>query len=200
MATRALLVDLGYCLDMASARRAGAEVAVEELWEGVPEGRDRFSVEAFLATRQRVADEFRGRDPGNLTLAAIERMLEEIGIVDTRLALAVDAVYREVRDRAAVPAHDVPGILAALRPRVRLALVTVGLIDWRMLGVEFDTVLMPRSIGVGRGEPALIERAAARLGVAPAELLVVADPDSPLARAATAAGFSTAPWDTVAAL
>lgn len=200
MATRALVIDLGYCLDMATARRAGAEVAVEGLWEGVPGGRDRFSVDEFLATRERVADEFRGRDPGNLTLTAIERMLEEAGVVDTDLALAVDAVYREVRDRAAVPARLVPGILGGIRNRMRLALITVGLIDWRMLGVEFDTVLMPRSIGLGRGEPVLISRAAERLGVGAAELLVISDPDSPLTRAATTLGVATGSWETVAAL
>jgi len=182
------LIDFGSCVDLASARRAGAEVAVEQLWDLVPGGRDRFDVEGFLALRNRVATELAGRNPGGTTLATVSRLLEDAGIVDEALALAVDAIYRDVRDRHVVALEGATETLARLLERHRVGLVAVGLIDWRFLAVEVDTVLVPRALGLVRGDAELVTRAAGRLGVAVGDLEVVAPTGSPLLAAAEQAG------------
>lgn len=186
------LVDLGLLVDLHAARREAAAVAVEELWAAVPDGRDRFDVEGLLAMRGRVADELGSRvGVTGVTLAAISRLLEEAGAPDEALALSVDAVYRDVRDRVAAPVPGAADWLADLVERARVGLVAVGAVDWRRLGVAVDTVLVPSAIGLQRGDPRLVVRAAERLGVDVDELVVHAPEGSPLLLAASRAGAQT---------
>jgi predicted HAD superfamily phosphohydrolase len=192
--TAGYLVDLGSCFDLPAARLAAATVAVEELWTAVPDGRDRFGVADLLAMRDRVVDELGDRvGVTGVTLAAIARLLEEAGHPDEALALTVDATYRDVRDRVAEPLPGAEEALRRLVDRFRVAIVAVGFVDWRRLAVDVDTVIVPRAMALHRGDVAVVERAAARLGVGVAELSVVAPTGSPLLAAAAGAGAAAIP-------
>jgi hypothetical protein len=192
--TAGYLVDLGSCFDLPSARSVAASVAIEELWAAVPDGRDRFGVADLLAMRERVVDELGDRvGVTGVTLAAIARLLEEAGTPDEALALAVDATYRDVRDRVADPFPGAAETLGGLTDRCRIGLVSVGLIDWRRLGVAIDTVMVPRAMGLHRGDVELVRRAATRLDIGVADLAVVAPAGSPLLDAAASAGAIAVP-------
>jgi hypothetical protein len=128
-----------------------------------------------------------------VTLAAIARLLEEAGTPDEALALTVDATYRDVRDRVAEPFPGAAETLAGLTDRCRIGLVSVGLIDWRRLGVGIDTVIVPRAMGLHRGDVEVVRRAATRLDVGLADLAVVAPAGSPLLGAASSAGAVAVP-------
>lgn len=183
------LIDLGSVIDLHAARTEAAQVAVEELWVAVPDGRDRFDVPGLLAMRERVAHELGGRvGSTGVTFTAITRLLEEAGVADEALALSVDGVFRDVRDRVATPVPGAVEALGDLVARVRVALVGVGTIDWRRFGIEVDTVLLPGALGLHRGDPELVRRAADRLGVAVDDLVVKAPTGSPLLEAAERAG------------
>ena len=173
---------------MARARRLAGAVAVEELWArvGTPEALA-LTVDHVLEVQRQVAEELVGRvasDP-QLTLAGFERLLEEIGVFDKPgLALQVDAVYREHRDRVAEPFPDAL-LLATLRQRYRLGLVVSGEIDWRSLGESvFDTVLQPAASGLDRADPRVVLKVASRFGCEVTDLTVVTTPGSALGRSA----------------
>ncbi len=188
----AYLVDLGSCFDLDAARTEAARLVVEELWTAVPDGANRFSVAGFLGMRRRVAAELGPRvGASGVTLAAVTRLLEEADAADESLALSIDAMYRAARDRAAEPFPGAREALADLASRHRVGLVAVGTVDWRDLGVDTDTVLVPRAMGLHRADPTVVRRAADRLGCAVAELVVVAPEGSPLLEAASEAGAQT---------
>lgn len=190
----AWLVDLGAVVDLDAARREAAQVAVEELWVTVADGRDRFDVPGLLAMRERVAHELGGRvGPTGVTFTAISRLLEEAGVADEALALSVDGVFRDVRDRTATPYPGAVDALTDLVARARVALVGVGTVDWRRFGIEVDIVLLPAALGLHRGDPELVRRAVRRLGVAVEDLVVVAPSGSPLLEAAARAGAPSVP-------
>ncbi len=179
--------DDAVLFDLDRACRAAGRVAVEELWArvGTPQAQA-LTVEHLLDVQRQVAGELVGRvasDP-QLTLAGFDRLLEEIGVLDQPgLALQVDAVFREHRDRVAEPFPDALG-LAALRQRFRLGLVVSGEIDWRALGEGvFDAVLQPASLGLDRADARVVEKMASRLGCEPSGLRIVTRPGSALGRA-----------------
>lgn len=189
---QAYCFDDGVLFDLGRAQRMAGRIAVEELWArvGTPEAQA-LTVDHVLEVQRQVADELIGRvssDP-QLTLAGFERILEEVGVYDEPgLALQVDAMYREHRDRVAEPFPDALG-LATLRQRYRLGLVVSGEIDWRVLGEGiFDSVLQPASVGLDRADARVVEKMAGRLGCRPEDLGVVTVPGSALGRAARRAG------------
>lgn len=178
--------------DLGRARQMAGRLAVEELWARVatPEAQA-LTVDHVLEVHRQVADELTGRvsSDAQLTLAGFERVLEEMGVYEEPgLALQVDAMFREHRDRVAEPFTDALG-LATLRQRYRLGLVMNGEVDWRVLGEGiFDTVLHPTALGLDPADPRVVEKVSGRLGCQPGELAVVTVPGSALARAASAAG------------
>lgn len=198
---KAFCFDDGVLFDLATARAAAGRVAVEELWArvGTPQAQA-LTVEHVLEVQRTVADELVGRvssDP-QLTLAGFERLLEEIEVFDQPgLALQVDAVFREHRDRVARPFDDCV-LLPELHQRFRLGLVVSGEIEWRVLGEGlFDTVLQPLSVGLDRADPRVILKMAARLGCQPDHLVVVTTPGSALGRAGRKAAAAVLDVDRV---
>jgi hypothetical protein len=176
--------------DLRSATRSAAAMAVEELWSRV--GTDAalaLTVDRVLEVLVEARWELRGRvDAGaQVTLAGFERLLDEIGVDETGLALQVDAMYREHRGRVVEPFDDADH-LRVLRQRHRIGLVVGQGIEWRALGEGVvDVAVRPGQLRLDRSDPALLGHVADALGVD--QLTVVAGPMAPLRRGAKSAGF-----------
>jgi 5'-nucleotidase len=159
--------------------------------------------EAFLHALLTVSDEMaRTRAYDHIELPSRERFrraLERVGCDEAGLAEAavhLSRAHMELIAAATVlpPAHG--ALLAALRPRYRLGLVsnfddtgTAYDILWRHgIASYLDTVVVSESVGLRKPHPALVRVGLAGLAVESGEVLFVGDTFGEDVRAAQAAG------------
>jgi putative hydrolase of the HAD superfamily len=109
------------------------------------------------------------------------RALAAEGINDDRLAAELGALFAQRRRELRDPLPDAEVVLHRLRSAgVRLGLLTNGAaslqrekIESSGLGLYFDAAVVSGEIGTGKPEPGIFHHLLARLGVAPAEALMV---------------------------
>ncbi|NLT73214.1 MAG: HAD family hydrolase [Chloroflexi bacterium] len=132
---------------------------------------------------------FEGDDPALVALraqvpayrrAAWRGALGEHGIVDPHLADEMARTFVLTRQGLMTVYEDVPGTLAALRPRFRLGIVTNGLAclqrdKLRASGLEgqVDAFVAAGDIGQAKPHPAIFRHAMAALDVLPADTVMV---------------------------
>lgn len=128
------------------------------------------------------------------------RALERVGIADPAVASALAAAHmRFLADQVVLP----PGhgeLLAALASRLRLALVSnfdhaptaQAILARHGVHRHFDVTLISDDFGRRKPHPAIFHEAIARLGCAPAEVLVVGDTHAEDVAGAHAAGLPVA--------
>jgi 2-haloalkanoic acid dehalogenase type II len=131
-----------------------------------------------------------------------ERVFKQLGLTgDARAA----AAYLRQKLASATAFPEVYPVLAALRPRYRLAVLSNADDDFLTAALarndlRFDTVVTSEQAGAIKPDPAIFHYLTARLGLSPAEVLYVGDnpiPDVLLPGAA--AGHSRAGPDVAAA-
>jgi putative hydrolase of the HAD superfamily len=108
--------------------------------------------------------------------------LAENGVADPALADRLASLYREERRARYAPYPDVLPVLAVLKPRYRLGVITNGPSDLQRtklarsgLDVWFPVQVISREVGVAKPDPRIFAIALERLGVAAAEAVFVGD-------------------------
>jgi putative hydrolase of the HAD superfamily len=115
--------------------------------------------------------------------AVVERLLEEMGRPDPRLAAEGGRLYTELRDLSYVPFEGALAALARLRAQTgALGLVTNGdttaqraKIDRLDVARFFDVIVVEGELGVGKPDPRVFAHALATLGAAPGAALMAGD-------------------------
>ncbi|HEV7215534.1 MAG TPA: HAD family hydrolase [Chloroflexota bacterium] len=137
------------------------------------------TIEAMIAIRNGVAEELQGHMTNleAVRLAAFERTLQHIGVVDAGLAVRLNAVYLQHRFADTRPYDDVLPTLDALRGRYRLGLLSNGNSHPERCGLpdRFSFVVFAQDHGYEKPDRRLFEVALAQAGCEPQELLHVGD-------------------------
>ncbi len=110
------------------------------------------------------------------------RILKKLGIDDRELAAHVSQAYYQTWVSQLKLFPEVKEVLAALRGRFRLGVISNGPSDLQRyklqlfdLEGEFDPVVISGEVGVAKPDPKIFEYALQRAGVAPREALYVGD-------------------------
>ncbi|GAA3024735.1 HAD family hydrolase [Streptosporangium longisporum] len=179
-AMRQALEDAARLLRDAGALRPGGPVTAGWLRE----------VRDHVAGRE----EYRGRTMESIRLASFRRAVAECGISDAGLAREAYETYMRARWERLRTYQEVPGALATLGTRYRLALVTNGNTRPHRVGLDgvFDTVVVSAECGLYKPDPGIYLHAAARMGLGPAEVLHTGDDPVEDVDAARRAGMDTA--------
>lgn len=176
--------------DPAQARRV-AEVAEREaraLWATLPRDAAAYALrighsalEGLWATYDAgIAEEAVLREAtGFIRPEAWRRALTECDVAGD--AAALEMRWRALRARAPL-FDDADEVLALLRPRMKLAIITNGVAGLQRRKVElsglahwFDVVAISGAVGIGKPEKGIFEWAAQQLGVALADCVMVGD-------------------------
>ena len=204
---RAVLFDLDNTLvdDDSSTRRAIA-AACEEAAALVPglgvehlgEAYWNVSLEVWGAIAAELSN---GRSAKGITGAEFRHLcwskaLAACGVTDDAVVGRVVESYGHWRDRELEPFPEVEEVLAALRPRVKVAIITNGTADTHrrkleLLGYDdhFDCCVVAGEFGPAKPDPAIFTYTAERLGVLPEECLMVGDNPETDVAGAKAAGM-----------
>ncbi len=160
------------------AMRHALAQTIELLRTTHPEVASRWSVDELIAVRDRIADE-QGRA---VTIAEVRRLsfveaLRAQGIDDEELVAALTERYFQHRHGEVQLFDDVAPMIAALRPDLRLGLVTNGNTDPERSGLpgHFAFVLQADAVGVAKPDPHMFELAIAAAGCAPGAIVHVGD-------------------------
>lgn len=118
----------GTLWDFNHMMRHALRYALTELQAAAPGRSEGLTIETMIAVRNRVAEDLRGRVTNleAVRLAAFERTLQHIGVVDAGLAARLNAVYLQHRFADTRPYDDVLPTLDALHGRYRLGLLSNG--------------------------------------------------------------------------
>lgn len=110
----------------------------------------------------------------------MRRALALMGVEDDAHAYRLSQTYMEERDRALELFHDAVPVIETLHRHYPLGLITNGPADIQRMEVEtlrlekyFDHILIEGEMGEGKPLPSVFNRAAALMGFAPAEMLMV---------------------------
>jgi len=204
---RAVLFDLDNTLvdDDASARRAIA-AACEEAAACAPglsvaqlgEAYWNVSLEVWTAIAAELSN---GRSAKEITGAEFRHLcwskaLAACGVSDDAVVCRVVECYGQSRDKELMPFPEVEEVLAALRRRVKVAIITNGTADThrrklQLLGYDacFDCCVVAGEFGPAKPDPAIFVHTAEKLGVRPEECLMVGDNPETDVAGAKAAGM-----------
>ena len=210
MSYRAVLFDLDNTLvdDDASTRRAIA-AACQEAAALVPnlsvaqlgEAYWNVSLEVWGAIAAELSN---GRSPKEIAGAEFRRLcwsrsLAACGVHDDAVVTRVVESYGQWRDKELEPFPEVEEVLAALRGRVKVAIITNGTADThrrklKLLGYHqlFDYCAVAGEVGLAKPDPAIFAHTAGELGVRPEECLMVGDNAETDIAGAKAAGMRAA--------
>ncbi|WP_328854744.1 HAD family hydrolase [Microbispora hainanensis] len=139
-------------------------------------------------------DAYRGQSMEKIRLASFETALTHCGHADPKLARDVHGVYMRARWARLRAYDDVPGSLAALRSRYRLALVTNGNTHPHRVGLDglFETVVVAAECGLHKPDPEIYRFTVDRLRLDACDVLHVGDDPVEDVIAGRRAGLDTA--------
>jgi HAD superfamily hydrolase (TIGR01509 family) len=186
-------VDQTLC-DFETSMRRAVTSTVEEIRRRYPgAGADQLTADDLLTARARIA----ATAPATTSMEQIRR--ESLATVLTRVEPtvgeadvdAIVAFYFDARFERPDIFPDVVPALEILAPRHRLGVITNGNSYPRHLGLHryFTEVLLSTDVGVAKPDPAIYRLAAARVGMPPADLVMVGDSPVNDVDAAIAAGW-----------
>ena len=160
------------------AMRHALAQTIELLRSTHPEVAARWSVEELVDVRDRIADE----QARAVTIAEVRRLsfveaLRTHDIDDPELVAALTERYFHHRHGEVQLFDDVMPMIAALRPGLRLGLVTNGNTDPELSGLpgHFAFVLQADAVGVVKPDPAMFQLTIDRAGCAPSAIVHVGD-------------------------
>jgi len=164
--------------DLERVRRYGLSVALQYLYERLPDTRGRILLEHLTRFREEAAAEVANPDI-QLTAIRIEsfrRALAMCGYGD-ELASELTRVYFESRFRVAVPYEGALTALRRLHGRYPLGIISNGDTPLEMLGLEgyFDHKLYADEVGLAKPDPRIFQAAMERVACAPEEFVYVGD-------------------------
>jgi len=192
---KAVFFDLDNTLyDFERAMRYGLAVALQYLYERLPDTRGRLSVERLVKLRDKVAEE--AEDPGrNLTDIRLESFRRALALCGYGPALApeIARVYFAHRFRRIRPYEGALEALGKLRGRYVLGIISNGNTAPEEIGLEdfFDHVIFSDDVGTAKPDPRIFEIAMERVPCKAREFVYVGDsPEFDIA-GATRAGVRT---------
>jgi putative hydrolase of the HAD superfamily len=169
----------GTLWDFNQVMRHALRYALTELRAAAPGPSEGLTIDALIAIRDGVARELKGQVTNleAVRLAAFERTLRHIGVVDAGLAARLNAVYLQHRFADTRPFDDVLPTLDALRGRYRLGLLSNGNSYPERCGLpnRFHFVVFSQDHGIEKPDRRLFEIALTHAGCRPQELLHVGD-------------------------
>lgn len=176
---RAVFFDVDNTLyDFERAMRYGLMVALQYLYERLPDTRGRLTVEHLVRLRDQVADEAGnpGQNLAEVRIESFRRALRMCGH-DTRFAGEIARVYFANRFRRAEPWAGTLTALRKLRGRFVLGIISNGNTLPEALGIEqyFDHMIFSEQVGVAKPDPRIFEIAMERVPCFRDELLYVGD-------------------------
>ena len=169
----------GTLWDFEAAMRGALGHAVAELRQVAPLEAAALTIDQMIATRNEVEARFFGKVANleAIRLAAFEATLAQIGIADEVLAARLNDLYLAHRFGDIVLYEDVHPVLAVLRGRFRLGLLTNGNTYPERCGLPdtFDFAVFGQDHGTKKPDPKLFQVALQRAGCARRQLLHVGD-------------------------
>jgi 2-haloalkanoic acid dehalogenase type II len=176
------------------AMRHALAQTIELLRATHPDVAERWSVDELVALRDRIADE-QGRA---VTIAEVRRLsfveaLRTHDIDDPDLVASLTERYFHHRHGDVQLFDDVLPMIAALRPDLRLGLVTNGNTDPELSGLpgHFAFVLQADAVGVAKPDPHMFHLTIDTAGCAPDAIVHVGDSLTNDVEPAAAAGLRT---------
>lgn len=176
---KSVFFDLDNTLyDFERVRRHGLGVALQYLYERLPNTRGRVTVDHLIRLREEVADEAEHPD---LQLTAIRtesfrRALASCGYGD-ELAPELTRIYFDARWQVARPYEGALTALRALRGRYVLGIISNGNTLLDQVGIEncFDHLIYSEEVGIEKPDPRIFELAMSRVPCRPDKMLYVGD-------------------------
>lgn len=155
---------------------------------------DTITTDRLARIRDRVADELEGRvlDLAAVRVAAFDRALEELGIVEEGLADELAAFYFSYRANHAGLFDDTIACLDALA-HLRIGLVTNGkaaMLDRAGLAERFEVVVRATDVGVAKPHPAIFHHALDAMNLSPGAVVFVGDSEDHDVAGAQAVGMT----------
>jgi len=176
---KAVFFDVDNTLyDFERVRRYGLGIAVQYLYERLPNTRGRVTVELLSRLRDQVADEPDNRDLPltEIRTESFRRALAMCGYGD-ELAPELTRIYFEHRFRCARPYEGAQATLPRLRRRYVLGIISNGNTLLEAVGLEdcFDHRIFSEEVGVAKPDPRIFEIATNRVPCLPKEFVYVGD-------------------------
>jgi len=176
---KAIFFDVDNTLyDFERVRRHGLSVALQHLYERLPDTRGRLSLEHLIQLREQVAKE---TESSSLKLIEIRtesfrRALTLCGHGD-ELAPELTRIYSAHRFQCATPYEGALTALRRFRGRYILGIISNANTPLEVLGLEdfFDHKLYAEEIGPAKPDPRIFEMAVERVPCRPEEFVFVGD-------------------------
>lgn len=169
----------GTLWDFRKVMRHSLRYALAELRRLRPSTPDSLSIDKMIDLRNQVAEELNGKVTNleKVRLAAFEKTLQYIGVVDDALAAYLNAVYLKHRFEDIQLYDDVIPTLDALKERYKLGLLSNGNSYPERCGLEnmFQFVVFSQDYGIEKPDPRLFEIAMEKAGCNEREFLHVGD-------------------------
>ena len=169
----------GTLWDFEGVMRHALGCALDELRRLVPSTPDSLSIEALIAIRDQIAEEYKDREMTHevIRLEAFKRTLQFIHSPDDDLADHLNTLYLKHRFEDIQLFDDVLPALNALRGDYTMGLLSNGNTYPERCGLEgfFQFVVFAQDYGIQKPDPRLFEIAIEHAGCAKQQLLHVGD-------------------------
>lgn len=178
--TKSVCFDLdGTLYDFQKVMRHSLEIILAELTRRIPECAERLSVDKMIQTRDRTAQELKGKITNleQVRLISFKRTLNYCGVDDDELAEELNRLYLKHRFEDAVLFDDVLPTLEGLRRKYILGVMSNGNSYPKTLGLEhfFQFIILAQDVGIEKPDPGIFHLAVQKAGCLPDELLYVGD-------------------------
>lgn len=176
---KAVFFDLDNTLyDFERAMRYGLGVALQYLYDRLPDTRGRLSVELMVRLRDQIAEEAGnpGQGLAGIRVESFRRALRACSHSDA-LAPEIAHIYFDHRFRHAQPHEGALTALRRLRGRYVLGIISNGNTRPEVLGLEdyFDHCIFSEEVGVGKPDLRIFELAMERVPCLRDEFVYVGD-------------------------
>jgi len=176
---RAVFFDVDNTLyDFEAVRRYGLKIALQYLYERLPNTRGRLTLQHLIELREQVAEETENSrlDLVEIRTESFRRALAMCGYEDD-LAPELTRIYADHRFRSARPYEGALVALRHLRGRYVLGVISNANTPLECLGLEdyFEHQLYAEDVGLVKPDPRVFELAMSRVPCRPEDFVYVGD-------------------------